>query len=417
LVFSKRSVNEFLREGSRGATSGGAWLRHTLVVLEIALALVVLSGAGLMIQSMARLLNVAPGFDPRNVLTLGMSLPQENLFYGPPGRPEFARNLREYVGGVPGVISVSAVSHTPVGGGNAGRGFTIEGRPDPGSENQPGGKYTISCPDYFQTMRIKLIGGREFTDRDSLDAPGVVVINEAMARRYWPHEDPLGKRIKIGPFNSNDPWLTIVGIAQDVKQGGLDQQTRPEFFRPYNQAAWPVMTVVVRTASNPHALVEPVKRAIARFEPERATSGIGTMEDALYDSAGSRRFPMLLLSAFSLVALTLAAVGVSGVVSFAVSQRTREIGIRVALGARKRDVIRLTMTHSMRSALIGVAVGLAASAALTRFLTGLLFEVKPMDPAVLGAVALILTGVALVASYLPARRATKVDPMLALRCE
>jgi putative ABC transport system permease protein len=418
LIFSKRNVNEFLQEGVRGTTGGaGARLRQTLVVLEVALALVVLTGAGLMIQSLARLLNVAPGFDPHNVLILHMSLPQENTFYGPPGHPQFARNLQEHVGSIPGVISVSAVSHAPVGGGNAGRGFVIEGRPDPGSENQPGGKYTITCPNYFQTMGIKLVSGREFTERDSLNAPGVIVINEAMAKRYWPNEDPIGKRIKIGYFNSDAPWLTVVGITQDVKQGGLDQIPRPEFFRPYNQAAWPVMTVVVRTASNPGPFINPIKQALARFEPDRAVSGAQTMEEVIYDSVGSRRFPMMLLAAFSLVALTLSAVGISGVVAFSVSQRTREIGIRMALGARKGAVIRLALNRSMAAALIGVGVGLMASFALTRFLTGLLFEVKPMDPLVLGSAALILTSVAFIACYMPARRATKVDPMTALRCE
>ena len=389
----------------------------TLLALEVALALVVLTGAGLMIQSMARLLNVAPGFDPHNVLALGMSLPQENTFYGPPGHPQFARNLQEYVGSIPGVISVSAVSHTPVGGGNAGRGFVIEGRPDPGSENQPGAKYTIICPNYFQTMGIKQVSGREFTERDSLNTPGVIVINEAMAKRYWLNEDPIGKRIKIGFFNSDAPWLTVVGITQDVKQGGLDQKPRPEFFRPYNQAAWPVMTVVVRRASSPGTFINPIKQALARFEPDRAVSGVRTMEEAIYDSVGSRRFPMILLVAFSLLALTLSAVGISGVVAFSVSQRTREIGIRMALGAQKGAVMRLALNRSMTAALIGVGIGLAASFALTRFLTGLLFEVKPMDPLVLGSTALILTGVAFIACYMPARRAAKVDPMTALRCE
>lgn len=417
LIFSKRNVNEFLQEGSRGTTGGGARLRQGLVVVEVALALVVLTGAGLMIQSMARLLNVAPGFDPHNVLALGMSLPQENTFYGPPGHPEFARNLQQYVGSIPGVISVSAVSHTPIGGGNAGRGFVIEGRPDPGSENQPGAKYTIACPNYFQTMGIKLISGREFSEQDSLNAPGVIVINEAMAKRNWPDEDPLGKRIKIGLFNGDAPWLTIVGVTRDVKQGGLDRTPRPEFFRPYNQAAWPVMTVVVRTAYSPRAFITPIKQALAKFEPDRAPSGIRTMEEVIYDSMGSRRFPMMLLIAFSLVALTLAAVGISGVVSFAVSQRTREIGIRMALGAQKGAVIRLILNRSMAAALIGVGVGLAASLALTRFLSGLLFEVKPMDPIILGAAASILASVAFIACYLPARRATKVDPMIALRCD
>ncbi|HMV84298.1 MAG TPA: ABC transporter permease [Blastocatellia bacterium] len=417
LIFSRRNVNEILQESSRGATGGGGRLRQGLVMLEVALALVVLTGAGLMIQSMARLLNVAPGFDPHNVLLMGMSLPQENTFYGPPGHPEFPRNLQQFVGGIPGVVSVSAVSHAPIGGGNAGRGFVIEGRPDPGSENQPGAKYTIICPNYFQTMRVKLRSGREFTEQDSLNAPGVIVINETMAKRFWPDEDPLGKRIKLGLFSADAPWLTVVGVAADVKQGGLDRTPRPEFFRPYNQAAWPVMTVIVRTASSPRAFIAPVKQALAKFEPDRAPSGFRTMEEVISDSLGSRRFPMMLLAAFSVVALTLAAVGISGVVSFAVSQRTREIGIRMALGAQKSSVIRLVLTRSMTAALLGIAVGVAASVALTRFLAGLLFEVKPLDPLTMSAAALILTGVALLACYLPARRAAKVDPMIALRCD
>jgi putative ABC transport system permease protein len=417
LIFSKRNVNKFLQEGSRGTTGGGATLRQGLVILEVALALVVLTGAGLMIQSMARLLNVAPGLDPHNVITLNMSLPQENTYYGPPGHPQFAHDLQEHVGSIPGVVSVSAVSHLPIGGGNAGRGFVIEGNPDPGAENQPGAGYSVICPNYFQTMGIKLIRGREFTEKDSQNAPGVIVINEAMAKRYWPAEDPVGKRIKIGLFNTDAPWLTIVGIAQDVKHGGLDRQSRPMFFRPYSQAAWPMMTVVVRTASNPGAFINPIKQALARIEPDRATSGIRTMNEVIYDSLGSRRFPMMLLVAFSLVALTLAAVGISGVVSFSVSQRTREIGIRIALGARKGNIIRLALNRSMVAALIGVGLGLAASFALTRFLTGLLFEVKPMDPFVVCIAALLLSGVAFIACYLPARRATKVDPIVALRYE
>ena len=418
LIFSKRDVNESLQEGSRGSTGGGsAKLRQSLVILEVALTLIVLTGAGLMIQSMARLLGVTPGFDPRNVLVLSMTLPQENLYYGPPGRPEFPRQLQQHVGSLPGVVSVSAVSHMPISGGSAGRSFVIEGRPDPGRDNQPGAKYTIICPNYFQTLGIKQISGREFTEQDTLTAPGVIVVNEALAKRFFPNEDPVGKRIRIGVLDANAPWLTIVGVTADVKQRGLDQPTRPEFFRPYNQAAWPVMTVVVRTASNPGAFITPIKQAIARFEPERAASGIRTMEEVIYDSAGSRRFPMMLLVAFSLVGLTLAAVGISGVVAFSVAQRTREIGIRMALGASKGAVVRLVLNRSMGAAFIGIGLGLAGSLALTRFLAGLLFEVKPMDPLVLGSVSVLLASVAFAACYFPARRATKVDPLVALRCE
>src|SRR5262245_20738905 len=374
LIFSKRNLNESLQEGSRGTTGGGARLRQGLVVLEVALALVVLTGAGLMIQGMARLLNVAPGFDPHNVITLNISLPQENTYVGPPAHPQFAHDLQEHVGSIPGVVSVSAVSHLPIGGANAGRQFVIEGKPDPGPKNQPGAGYSVICPNYFQTMGIRLISGREFTELDSQNAPGVIVINETMARRYWPDEDPLGKRIKIriGGFNSDNPWLTVVGVVQDVKHG-LDRQSPREFFRPDSQAAWPQMRVVVRTAANPATFINPIKQALARIEPDRAASGIRTMDEILYDSVGSRRFPMMLLVAFSVLALALASVGISGVVGFSVAQRTREIGIRMALGARNVDAIRLVMNRSMAAALIGVATGLVASFGLTRFLTGLLF--------------------------------------------
>src|SRR5205085_90523 len=234
---------------------------------------------------------------------------------------------------------------------------------------------------------------------------------EAMARRYWPDEDPLGKRIKI---DAKGPWQTIVGVSKDVRHR-LDRQAAPEFFRPYSQAAWPWMTIVVRTAGAPLAFVSPVKKALAEIEPDRPVSNIRTMEEVVRDSVGPRRFPMLLLLAFSVLALTLAAVGIAGVVSFSVTQRTREIGIRLALGARTGDVLRLELRRSMGAALAGVGLGLLGSFAMTRFLTNLLFEVKPMDPVVLTAVALLLTGVALLASYVPARRATKADPMGAPR--
>jgi putative ABC transport system permease protein len=417
IIYSKRNVSESLQEGSRGSSGKTARLRQSLVILEVALALIVLTGAGLMIESMKRLINVDPGFNPHNLLTMDISLPQENLYYSPPLHPQFAHELQQQVGSIPGVLSVSAVSHPPINGGMASRGFVIEGRPDPGRDNAPGAKYTLICPNYFQTMGIRLISGREFTEEDGEKAPGVIVINEAMAKRYWQDEDPLGKRIKIGRFDTDAPWLTIVGIAQDVRQGGLDRQPRAEFFRPYNQAAWPFMTIVVRTAGDTAAFIKPVKEAMLRVEPSRAVSGIGTMDEVIYNSLGARRFPMLLLMGFSFVALALAAVGIAGVVSFSVSQRTREIGIRMALGARKGDVVRLVLNRHMGAAVVGIGLGLLGSYALTKFLAELLFEVKPMDAGVLASVTIVLVSVAFLACYLPARRATKVDPMTALRCE
>jgi putative ABC transport system permease protein len=417
LIFSKRNVNEALQEGSRGTSGGGSKLRQGLVVVEVALALIVLTGAGLMIQSMRRVLNVAPGLDPTNVLTMTMSLPQENLYYSPPLHPNFARELQAQVGSIPGIVSVSAVSHLPISGARAGRGFVIEGRGDPGQENQPSAGYSVICPNYFQTLGIKLVAGREFTEQDTASAPPVIVINEAMAARYWPNENPIGKRIKIGLFNSENPWMTIIGLARDVKKNGLDQRPQREFFRPYNQAAWPTMTIVARTVSPPASFVTPIKQALLRVEPERAVSDIRTMDEVIAYSIAPRRFPMLLLAAFSFIALALAAVGIAGVVSFSVAQRTREIGIRMALGASNGAVLRLVLNRSMSAAFIGIGLGLLGSFGLTRFLTGMLFEVQPMDPLVLSLVAVLLSGVAFAACYLPARRATKVDPLVALRYE
>ena len=418
LSVSKTDVNGALKESNRGNTRGaGARLRYILVAAEVALALVVLAGAGLMVESLVRLLRVEPGLDPKNVLTLEMSLPQENLYYGPPVNKRFTQDLQTHVGSLPGVLAVSGIGHLPLSGGNAGRGFSIEGRPDPGSENQPGAGYSVTCPNYFQTMAIPLVAGREFTEQDRFGAPGVIVINETMASKYWPNEDPIGKRIKLGYFDSKEPWLTVVGVSKDVRHSGLDRRITQWFARPYDQAAWPFMTIVVRTAGPPMAMAESVKKALAKVEPDRPVSSIETMEDVVRASVGPRRFPMILLIAFALLALTLAAVGISGVVSYSVTQRTQEIGIRLALGAQKRDVLRLILSRSMISVLAGVVIGLAASAGLMRFLAGLLYEVKPLDPWVLSIVAALLTGVALAASYVPALRATKVDPIVALRYE
>ena len=414
----RSDLNEPLKEGGgRGATQGGGrQLRNFLVTCEVALALVVLAGAGLMVESMARLLGVDPGFNPKNVLTLHMSLPQKNTYYGPPEHARFCQDLAVQVGTLPGVASVSGISHLPMQG-NAGRGFVIEGQADPGPEHQPGAGYSVACPGYFRTLDVPLLEGREFTDEDTVSAPGVIVINQTMARRYWPKEDPVGKRIKIGYFDSHEPWLTVVGVVGDVRHWGLDREVRPEFFRPYTQAAWPVMTIVVRTALAPASFTRPVKQALADIEPEQPVSDTSTLEEVVRDSVGSRRFPMLLLSAFAFLALGLAAVGITGVVSYAVTQRTHEIGIRLALGAQPRDVLRLIVGGSMAWALAGVVLGIAGAAGVTRFLSELLYGVRPTDPMVFCAVSLILTGVALLASYIPARRSMQVDPIVALRCE
>ena len=406
-------IGEPLKEGSRGSTHARASrLRHILVASEVALALIVLCGAGLMIKSVSRLLGVDPGLNPKNVLTMEMSVPQEEIYNGPPGLSRFCQDLDEHVGAIPGLVSVGAVAHLPFEG-DAGRGFQIEGQPPAEPGHMPGADYSVACPDYFRTMGIPILKGREFTHQDTLTAPGVIVVNEAMARQYWPKEDPISRAIRLG--GSAGPRLTIVGVVGDVHFLGLDEPARHQFFRPYPQAGWPVMSVVVRTTSAPSSYTPLVKKAIAEFLPDRPVSGVQTMEEVVHDSTGSRRFPMLLVSSFSLLALVLAAVGIVGVVSYSVAQRTHEIGIRIALGARTFEVLRLIVNGSMTWVLIGITFGILGAIGLGRLLGALLYGVRPADPIVLGAVSGLLAAVALVASYVPARRAAKVDPLVALR--
>jgi putative ABC transport system permease protein len=411
----RRGVNEPLKEGGRSAgSSGGNRLRQVLVASEVALALVVLSGAGLMIKSMARVLGVDPGLNPKNVLTMSMSVPQEEIYVGPPGLPRFCQDLDQHVSAIPGVVSVGAIAHLPLQG-NAGRSFQIEGRPPADPGHFPGASYSVACPDYFRTMGIPVLKGREFTQQDTVSSQGVIVINETMASTFWPKEDPIGRAIRLG--GSDGQRLTVIGVVGDVHFQGLAAPVRRQFFRPYAQAGWPVMTVVVRTISSPAAFTVHVKKALAEILPDQPVSDIQTMEEIVRNSIGSRRVSTLLLSVFSVLALVLAAVGIVGVVGHSVVQRTHEIGIRMALGAGRLDVLRLMVNSSMIWVLIGLAAGVAGSAGLTRLLTGMLYEVRPLDPFVLGGVSLLLAAVALLASYLPARRAAKIDPIAALRCE
>ena len=321
------------------------------------------------------------------------------------------------MGSVPGVVSVSAVAHLPLSGAGAGRGFAIEGRPDPGPEREPGADYSVACPNLLRTMGIRLLAGREFTDRDTAGSPGVVLVNETMARQFWPGEHAIGKRFKIGHLASSEPWLTVVGVFGDVRHSGLDRQLRASFLRPYTQAGWPVMSIVTRTASAPQTFVAPVKKALLSVVPDLAASGVRTMEDVVGASVSSRRFPMILLTLFALLALALAAVGIAGVVAYSVAQQTQEIGLRMALGAQPRDVMRLVVGHSMVWTVAGLAIGVGASFGVLQLLRTLLYGITATDPVVLAAASLLLALVSLAASYLPARRALAVDPVAALRSQ
>jgi putative ABC transport system permease protein len=405
-----------LKQQSRGSTGDGrSRLRYGLVAAEVALTLIVLAGAGVMLVSVARLLGVHPGLDAKNVLVMAMTLPQENLYYGPPGNPRFCEALARQVGSVPGVVSASAVGHLPLSGARAGRGLSIEGRPDPGPGNGVSAIYSVACGDVLKTFGIPLVEGRDFTLRDTLEAPAVALVNETLARAQWPNESAIGKRFKIGGPNSDNPWMTIVGVHKDFHHRGLDTPQGPSFYRPYQQAGWPVMSIAVKTVSAPQGLASSIVRAIAVVEPFQPVSGVRTMEEIVGLSVAPRRFPMYLLTAFAVLALLLAAVGIAGVVGYSVVQRTPEIGVRVALGAQRVDVLRLILGHSLAWALGGVVLGIAGSIGLLQLLGTLLYDVTATDPLVLGSVSLLLIGVVLAASYLPARRAMRVDPVTALR--
>ncbi len=412
------NLNETLKDTARGSTQGSKGrLRHALVASEVALTLVVLAGAGLMIASVSRLLGVDPGLDPKNVLVMEMSLPQIDLYYGPPVHARFCEDLQEQVGSVPGVLSVSTIGHLPLSGGNAGRGLFIEGKTEPGAKDQPGANYSVACPNLLKTLGIGLVSGREFTAQDDVSAPQVILINEAMARKFWPNEDALGKRVKITGLTNDAPWMTVVGIYRDMRNRGLAAEVRQQFLRPYSQAGWPFVSIVVKTAAAPRAFIEPVKKALLRVEPDQAVAAVRTMEEVVSGSVAAWRFPMMLLSGFAVLALALATVGIAGVVGYSVVQRTQEIGIRMALGAESKDVLGLVVGGSLAWALGGVAAGVLLSFAALRPLQSLLYGVTSTNPLVLAGVSVVLMAVAAAASYLPARRAARVDPVVALRCE
>jgi len=400
---------------SRTATGRANALRTFLVAVEVALAAVVLVGAGLMDKSLTRMFGNDPGLDPKNVLVVTMSLPQPD-FYGPPVRTSFCADLSERVATLPGIVAAGAVSHLPLSGANAGRSFSIEGRAFPPGQNASA-SYRLTCPGYFKALGIPILKGRDFDARDATNAAGAVIINEETAKRYWPDGDPIGRRIKLGRPNSSNPWMTVVGVVGNVRHFGLDDVARREMFRPYSQAAWPVMTIVAKTAADPSGFATAVRGALQHVDPDLPVGRVTTMEDVEVNSTGARRFPMLLLSAFGAVALVLAVVGVYGVVSYVVTQRTREIGIRMALGARRPEVIRMIVLGALGPVVAGLMAGGIGSVFASRLLGALLYNVKPGDPFVVVGISALLAASALAASLVPGTRATRVDPATVLRAD
>ena len=416
LQASRIDLNERLKEAGRSA--GGAShnrVRSLMMVSEIALSFMLLVGAGLLIKSFMHLRDVSPGFNPANVLSVRVAIPSSKYGQGEP-RTQVLRQLEEQIETLPGVQSAGAVLSLPMGGDtfNVGRSYIREGRPAT-PEESGGAMYLVATPDYFQTLNIPLLSGRGFTDQDTENATKVVVVNESMARQLWPGESPVGRRITI--WRDEKFPREIVGVVGDTKPS-LDVQAEPQMYVPYAQDAnWTGMSLVVRTNVEPTSLTNAVRNEIRSVDKGIPVFNVKTMDDVLAISVGPRRTPMVLLTAFAGVALLLAMIGIYGVTSYHVTQRTQEIGIRMALGAQMRDVVKLVLKSGMVLALVGIVAGLVGALALTRLLSSLLFGVKPTDIATFIVVSLCLFVTALLACYIPARRATKVDPLVALRYE
>jgi putative ABC transport system permease protein len=409
-------VQDALREtrsGSSGAAHGR--VRGLLVVSEVALALVLLAGTGLLTNSFVRLLRVPLGFNPGNVLTLELFLPDATESSSDRRSIEMLAAVLEKVRSVPGVESVGLVNSLPISGG-ASTDFEIAGRPPVESGDEPSADIRVIDPGYLRTMQIPLLKGREFSERDSADAPRVIVINQTMANTFWPGEDPVGKRVTMKDWG---PPLTgeIVGVIGDVKPNGPEVSVGSMIYWPYPQFPGLFNHLVVRTAGDPFGVVAGIKAQVRSVNPEQPVSEIRTMEQVLGESLARRKFSLILTGIFAGVALVLAAVGVAGVMAFMVAQRTREMGIRMALGAQMGDVFGLVLAQGLRLTALGVGIGLAGALSVTRALSSMLFGVAPGDPLTFALVTVLLIGVALVACYVPARAATRVDPMVALRYE
>jgi putative ABC transport system permease protein len=417
LQSSRPDLNESLKEGGRSSTEGMRRnrLRRLIVVAEVALALVLLIGGGLMIRSFARIQAIDPGFNPRNVLTFVVSL-TGSQHSTRQQRLAFFDQLLGRIEALPSVQSASAINHLPLAGDVWRLGYEIEGRPAPPPEERRGAVYRIVRPNYFQTMGTAIIKGRDFTDHDTKEAPGAIIINEVFARRYWPDGDALGKRITVTDGDSNP--REIVGVVRDLKQSDWTAEPLEEMYLPHSQSAEPrYMTMVVKSASDPAGLIGAVQSEVWAIDSNLPVSQIMSMEQAISDSVGQQRFNMLLLGIFAGLALTLAAIGIYGVMSYSVTQRRQEIGIRMALGASQGDVLWMIVKQGMTLAAIGVSLGLAGAFLLTRLMSSLLYGISATDPFTFFVIPLLLTGVALGACFVPARRATRVDPMIALRYE
>jgi putative ABC transport system permease protein len=417
LQVSKTDVQEALKEGGNsGSSPRGNWLRSLLVVAEIASALVLLVGAGLLIKSFTRLQRIDPGFRSENVLTMKIALPDAK-YKSQTSASAFYRQLLERVEALPGVESAGVINLLPVQQSGTNGEIQVEGQaPDPSGQS-PLVEVRAASPEYFRALGIQLVAGRFFNAADEEKSAQVVIVNETFARKLIPDQDPLGKQIK----NDSGPPITIVGVVRDVKQSGLTAEVRPELFSPYTQPFWSGMNqnmnLVVRTASDPSSLTAAIRKEVLAVDPAQPVYGVQTMEAVLGRAVSYQRLNMQLLGIFAALAMLLAVIGIYSVMSYLVTQHTREIGIRMALGAQPWDVLKLVLGQGMILTLAGVGLGLIGAFMLTRLMSNLLYGVTASDPLTYAAVSALLFVVALVACYVPARRATKVDPMVALRYE
>lgn len=418
---ARTNLNDVLKEAGRsgGDTSRRLRLRNLLVVSEFALSLVLLIGAGLMVKSLLRLQEVKPGFDSNKLLTMRIVLPEakyENFNKS----HAFFEQLFDRLQARPEVKAVGGINQLPFGGGGGDRSFSIQDQPTPAGQSRPDEQVRFVTPGYFSTMGIPLLNGRDFTRHDLPDTPQVAIVNSAFARKFWPNGEAIGKRIS---FSSNNPkWYEIVGVVGNVKHRGLDIVDSPELYIPAFQPLFadgnvPPLYLAVRTVNDPLQAVNAMRSEVAAVDRDQPIGSLMTMDQRISDSIAPRRFNMFLLGLFAALALVLAAIGIYGIMAFSVAQRTHEIGVRMALGANAGDVLKLILRNGFTLALIGIVVGLLVAFAATRVLSSLLYDVSATDPAIFLIDALILAGAALLACYIPARRATKVDPLVALRYE
>ena len=415
-VQGSRGVSaESLKGGARGSTTGGSRLRlrRALVTAEVALSLLLLVGAGLLIKSFMRLQQVDGGFDPQGVLTMQVALPQAR-YSQPEQIRSFFRELSSRVAVIPGVSTVGAVSLLPLSGAGTSGTVTLD-NPAVDPESPPEADQRIATPGYFEAMDIRIVRGRTFEEADNETAAPVAIIDESLAEKFWPNEDPIGRRIKRGGQQSTSPWTTIVGVVRHVRYRTLEEPSRVQVYWPHAQVPSFFMSLTVKTELDPQSLTRTIQSEVASLDPDQPVSLVRTMEELTATSVLRRRLTMTLLTLFAAIALVLAAVGIYGVISYWVTQRSQEIGIRMALGAHRLHVLKLVIGQSMSVLLIGVLLGLAGAFALTRLMAGLLYEVSATDAATFVAYSAGLALVGLVASYVPARRATQVNPITALR--